>query len=179
MSRPMLYTFSALALATVLFSQGISHLEAQSDSSDSVEIQNDSVSDSAADSAVGKPERAPVGDTIFSESGLSYVTTKAGAGSRAVNGQEVSVHFVGRIADSGKEFYNSYKENGPLSFALGRGKVIKGCDEGILGMAVGEERTLFIPWDLAYGERGYPLAKIPPKADLIFDVALVGVKKDK
>lgn len=166
-------------------------LSPQSSSADSNQTADSSaVEDSAIKSAVKNAvetadsmgtvkKTVKVGDTITTESGLSYVITKAGDGPKSKSGQEISVHFVGRIAESGKEFYNSYKETGPLGFSLGRGAVIKGCDEGITGMAVGEERTLFIPSNLGYGERGHPGAKISPNTDLIFDVTLVSIKKGK
>lgn len=200
MKRKSIYLITALAALAALYALSIGRLSAAgdrpsvADSADTNEVTDSSaVEDSAVeDSAVKSPDGADsadsmgtvkkavkVGDTVTTESGLSYVITKTGDGPKAKSGQEISVHFVGRIAESGKEFYNSYKETGPLGFSLGRGAVIKGCDEGITGMAVGEERTLFIPADLGYGERGHPGAKIPPNTDLIFDVTLVSIKKGK
>jgi FKBP-type peptidyl-prolyl cis-trans isomerase FkpA len=64
----------------------------------------------------------------------------------------------------------------PLDFPLGAGKVIKGWDQGVVGMKVGGKRTLIIPSDLAYGKRGAGDGAIPPDSDLIFDVELLDVK---
>ena len=185
MKKQILYFLTALAAVALVDTLVGDRLSAQSDSADSADIIDSTLApdtidiEDSANRSADSLEAVTVGDTLTTKSGLSYVITKAGEGPIAKNGQDISVHFVGRIAESGEEFYNSYKETGPLSFALGRGKVIKGCDEGITGMAVGEERTLFIPWALGYGERGHPGAKIPPETDLIFDVALVSIKKGK
>lgn len=196
MKRKAFYFLTALAALALLYALSVGRLSAEgdrltvesdrADSSDSVDSnqtpETSAVKDSAveiADSTETIKQTVKMGDTVTTESGLSYVITKAGEGPKAKSGQEISVHFVGRIAESGEEFYNSYKETSPLGFSLGRGAVIKGCDEGITGMAVGEERTLFIPSNLGYGERGHPGAKIPPNTDLIFDVTLVAIKKGK
>jgi FKBP-type peptidyl-prolyl cis-trans isomerase FkpA len=64
----------------------------------------------------------------------------------------------------------------PLEFALGAGKVIKGWDQGVVGMKEGGKRTLIIPSELAYGKRGVGGGAIPPDSDLIFDVELLKVK---
>lgn len=125
--------------------------------------------------AHGASEDAEAADTVTTESGLKYVVHHEGSGPVAKRGQVVSVHYRGRLVD-GKEFDNSYKRKQPLQFPLGRGRVIKGWDEGILGMRVGEARTLIIPSDLAYGERGMAPAGIGPNATLIFDLELVGIK---
>ncbi|HSG98570.1 MAG TPA: FKBP-type peptidyl-prolyl cis-trans isomerase [candidate division Zixibacteria bacterium] len=128
-----------------------------------------------AGKAHGESNDAQPADTVTTESGLKYVVHHEGTGPVAKRGQLVSVHYRGRLVD-GKEFDNSYKRKQPLQFPLGRGRVIKGWDEGILGMRVGEARTLIIPSDLAYGERGMPPAGIGPNATLIFDLELVAIK---
>ncbi len=179
MKRKVSYVLTALVVLAGLYALTNDRLSAQSDSADSNQTPDSSAVEDSVTERTDSMETVKVGDTVATESGLSYVITKAGDGPIAKSGQEISVHFVGRIAESGEEFYNSFKENGPLGFSLGRGAVIKGCDEGITGMAVGEERTLFIPSDLGYGERGHPGAGIPPNTDLIFDVSLVSIKKDK
>lgn len=91
---------------------------------------------------------------------------------KAVSGDSVSVHYTGRFLSNNKVFDSSYDRNSPITFKLGTGQVIKGWDQGVLGMCVGEERTIRIPSDLAYGERGVA-GVIPPGADMIFDVKLV------
>ena len=89
----------------------------------------------------------------------------------AETGMQVSVHYQGRLED-GTIFDDSHKRGEPISFTLGRGQVIKGWEQGIEGMAVGETRTLTIPPELGYGEQGAGDV-IPPNATLIFDVELV------
>lgn len=106
--------------------------------------------------------------------GLKVVEVALGTGAVAENGKTVYVHYTGRLTD-GTKFDSSLDRGQPISFVLGTGAVIKGWDQGIAGMKVGQKRTLTIPPDLAYGERGYPGA-IPPNATLVFDVELVDVK---
>ncbi|EJT51100.1 hypothetical protein A1Q1_07695 [Trichosporon asahii var. asahii CBS 2479] len=85
----------------------------------------------------------------------------------------LAMHYIGKFKD-GSVFDNSYDRNMPLEFTLGTGMVIKGWDEGLKDMCVGEKRTLFIPYQMAYGEGGFA-GRIPPKADLTFEVELVDV----
>ena len=89
----------------------------------------------------------------------------------AENGMQVAVHYQGRLED-GTVFDDSHKRGEPISFTLGKGQVIKGWEQGIEGMAVGEKRTLTIPPELGYGEQGAGDV-IPPNATLVFDVELV------
>jgi FKBP-type peptidyl-prolyl cis-trans isomerase len=91
----------------------------------------------------------------------------------AVNGAIVSVHYTGKL-QNGTVFDSSLTRGQPIQFVLGSGQVIKGWDEGILGMKVGDKKTLTIPPEKAYGVEGYPPV-IPPNATLIFDVELVDV----
>lgn len=104
---------------------------------------------------------------------LKIVEGVVGTGAEAVKGKQVSVHYVGTL-ESGKPFDSSRDRDEPFEFQLGAGMVIKGWDQGVAGMRVGGTRTLTIPSDLAYGDRGYP-GVIPPKATLIFEVELLGV----
>ena len=89
----------------------------------------------------------------------------------AAEGMQVAVHYQGRLED-GTVFDDSHKRGEPISFILGKGQVIKGWDQGIAGMAVGEKRTLTIPPELGYGAQGAGDV-IPPNATLVFDVQLV------
>ncbi|OGQ48453.1 MAG: peptidylprolyl isomerase [Deltaproteobacteria bacterium RIFCSPLOWO2_02_FULL_46_8] len=117
-------------------------------------------------------------NTITTKSGLKYQDTKIGAGETAVSGQMVAVQYTGWLNNKGakgKKFDSSYDHGQPFTFPLGAGQVIKGWDEGVLGMKVGGKRTLLIPSKLGYGARGAG-SDIPPNADLIFDVELLAVK---
>lgn len=107
-------------------------------------------------------------------SGLEYIEVEAGTGAQAEAGKTVAVHYTGKFQD-GKVFDSSVSRGEPIEFLLGRGKVIKGWDEGIALMKVGGKAQLIIPPDLGYGERGAG-GVIPPNATLVFDVELVSVK---
>ncbi|MBI4931530.1 MAG: FKBP-type peptidyl-prolyl cis-trans isomerase [Bacteroidetes bacterium] len=108
-------------------------------------------------------------------SGLKYKITKKGAGVQPVNGDQVSVHYVGTLPDSAKTKFDSSRDRGqPFSFALGSGQVIKGWDEGIALLHVGDMAVFTIPSNLGYGERA--MGKIPANATLVFEVELMDVK---
>lgn len=107
-------------------------------------------------------------------SGLEYIEVEAGTGAQAEAGKTVSVHYTGKFQD-GKVFDSSVSRGEPITFQLGKGKVIKGWDEGIALMKVGGKAQLIIPPQLGYGERGAG-GVIPPNATLVFDVELVDVK---
>ena len=107
-------------------------------------------------------------------SGLQYTIDRAGTGAQPQAGQTVSVHYTGWLPD-GTKFDSSRDRGAPIEFPLGQGRVIKGWDEGIAAMKVGEKRTLVIPPDLGYGARGAG-GVIPPNATLVFKVELVGAR---
>ena len=114
---------------------------------------------------------------ITKAEGLQYEVIKAGNGKVAQVGQRVQVHYTGWLNEGGKKgkkFDSSVDRRKPFVFGLGQGMVIRGWDEGVAGMKVGEKRTLFIPADMGYGARGAG-GVIPPNADLIFDVELLGI----
>lgn len=108
------------------------------------------------------------------ESGLRYKMIQKGSGSKAEKGRKVSVHYEGSLLN-GQVFDSSYQRNQPIDFQLGVGQVIRGWDEGIGLLQVGDKARFVIPSDLAYGSAGAGDA-IPPNATLIFDVELVDVK---
>jgi hypothetical protein len=112
---------------------------------------------------------------VSTASGLSYVITKRASGRRPQAGELVLVHYTGMLTD-GKKFDSSYDRDDPIAFPLGRGRVIKGWDEGIALLGVGDEALLIIPSQLGYGERGAG-GVIPPNATLLFFVRLVDIKK--
>ncbi len=121
----------------------------------------------------GQPITIPA-EVKTTETGLKYLDLKEGDGPVPQDGQTVVVHYTGWLM-SGKKFDSSVDRNKPFKFVLGYGQVIPGWDEGLSTMHVGGKRRLFIPYQLAYGERGYPPV-IPPKAMLVFDVELLGVE---
>ena len=114
------------------------------------------------------------GAPVKTASGLEYWDIKVGAGAVAQTGRHVKVDYTGWLTN-GKKFDSSVGTGHPFELLLGAAQVIKGWDEGIVGMKVGGKRQLRIPPDLAYGAKGYPGA-IPPNATLIFDVQLVDAK---
>jgi len=107
-------------------------------------------------------------------SGLLFVRRVAGTGELARVGQEVIVHYDGRLLD-GRRFDSSYESGVPLTFRVGAGQVIPGWDEVFQLMRKGEKRTLIIPHWLAYGVNGRP-PKIPPRATLVFEVEVLDIR---
>jgi len=97
-----------------------------------------------------------------------------GSGAEATTGKTVSVHYTGTLTD-GSKFDSSIDRGKPFEFQLGAGRVIKGWDQGVVGMKVGGKRKLTIPSDLAYGARGFPPV-IPPDSTLVFEIELLGVR---
>jgi peptidylprolyl isomerase len=110
--------------------------------------------------------------------GLEYEDTQAGTGETAAAGHTCVMHYTGWLwVDGGKgsKFDSSLDRGRPFSFALGRGQVIKGWDEGVAGMKIGAKRTLRIPPELGYGARGAG-GVIPTNATLLFEVELLELK---
>jgi len=109
--------------------------------------------------------------TTTTPSGLIIEELVEGDGAIAAAGQTVSVHYTGWLTD-GTKFDSSKDRNEPFEFALGKGWVIRGWDEGVQGMKIGGTRKLTIPADLGYGARGAG-GVIPPNATLVFEVELL------
>ncbi len=111
------------------------------------------------------------------------IDREVGEGAEAEVGKTANVHYTGWLYDEsaednkGNKFDSSLDRDEHFSFLLGSGRVIKGWDQGVLGMKVGGQRTLIIPPSMAYGSRGAGNI-IPPNATLIFDVELVGLQDD-
>jgi FKBP-type peptidyl-prolyl cis-trans isomerase len=104
---------------------------------------------------------------------MKIETITAGEGASPKRGDTVAVHYTGWLTD-GTKFDSSVDRDEPFAFVLGTGQVIRGWDQGVAGMRVGDKVRLTIPPELAYGERGYPGA-IPPNATLIFEVELLSI----
>ena len=111
---------------------------------------------------------------ITTKSGLKFIDEVEGTGATAKAGDQVSVHYTGKLKD-GAKFDSSVDRNKPFDFPLGAGRVIKGWDEGVAGMKVGGKRKLIIPPELGYGAAGAG-GVIPPNAQLHFDVELLKIK---
>jgi len=94
---------------------------------------------------------------------------------KSKKGDSLQMHYTGKLED-GTEFDSSIPRGNPFTFTLGTGQVIKGWDQGLLGMCEGEKRKLVIPSDLGYGDRGSP-PKIPGGATLIFEVELIKIDR--
>lgn len=123
--------------------------------------------------ATTKPAAAAAeGQGKKTESGLTIVEVAPGEPG-AKDGDIVWVNYTGTLKD-GTEF-DSSKGRDPIRFTLGKGEVIKGWDEGVKGMTVGQKRKLVIPPNLGYGANA--AGKIPPNSELHFDVELIGIAR--
>jgi FKBP-type peptidyl-prolyl cis-trans isomerase len=123
---------------------------------------------------MGGEETNPMDEQIVqTATGLGYVDLVEGTGAKAASGDSVTVHYTGWLKD-GSKFDSSVDRGQPFAFALGRGRVIKGWDEGVATMKVGGKRRLIIPAHLGYGDRG-AAGVIPPGATLVFEVELLGI----
>ena len=114
---------------------------------------------------------------ITTPSGLTYLITKKGTGPQLKAGDTVILNYTGTLTN-GVKFDSSHDGKEPLAFKLGAGKVIKGYDEGISKLRVGDHAILVIPGKLAYGPRGIPNV-IPPDSTLIFIIEILDVKQDR
>ena len=131
----------------------------------------------AAEKTADKPADKPAGDagkTTTTASGLKITVTEEAKNPGAMAGDIVWVHYTGKLS-TGEEFDSSVGKQ-PFKFTLGGGQVIKGWDEGVVGMKVGEKRQLTIPSTLGYGAQGAP-PKIPGGATLVFDIEMIGLAR--
>tara|TARA_Y200000002_G_scaffold55890_1_gene41208 strand:+ start:720 stop:1442 length:723 start_codon:yes stop_codon:yes gene_type:complete len=106
--------------------------------------------------------------------GIQITNIVEGEGTEIINHSKIQVHYTGKLQD-GTKFDSSYDRGQPFSFQIGLREVIKGWEIGLMGMKVGGKRTLIIPPELAYGDRGAG-DLIPPNATLTFDIEIVAVK---
>lgn len=114
-------------------------------------------------------------DTITTSSGLKYLVLNSSGGNPTQPGMMAIVHYDGFLLD-GKKFDSSRDRNQPFEFQLGEGQVIKGWDEGVTLMKIGDKYRFIIPSELGYGARGAGNV-IPPNATLVFDVEVLGIDK--
>lgn len=112
---------------------------------------------------------------------LQKIDIVVGTGAEAVAGKIAVVHYTGWLYDptagdkKGRKFDSSLDRTTPFSFPIGAGRVIRGWDEGVVGMRVGGKRVLVIPPEMAYGGRGAG-GVIPPDATLLFEIELLGIR---
>jgi FKBP-type peptidyl-prolyl cis-trans isomerase len=137
--------------------------------------------------ACGGNDNAPSSSSTAGETGVSTITTlqttdvRVGTGAEATTGKSVTVHYTGWLYSQtaanhhGSQFDSSRDRNQPYTFVLGAGTVIRGWDQGVVGMKVGGQRTLTVPPSLGYGSNGYA-GVIPGNATLVFDIELLGVQ---
>lgn len=112
---------------------------------------------------------------LTTPSGLTYLITKKGTGPQLKAGDTVIMNYTGMLTN-GVKFDSSHDRNEPFEFNLGAGRVIKGWDEGVAKLHVGDHAIMVIPGKLAYGPKGVPKV-IPPDATLIFIVEVVDIKQ--
>lgn len=127
------------------------------------------------------PATPPAGGPPPGATSLEIVELTPGSGASVAGGQQAVVQYTGWLYEAsatdkkGKEFDSSANAGQPFRFVIGAGQVIKGWDQGVLGMKKGGKRRLIVPPDLAYGESGAG-GVIPPGATLVFDVELEGIE---
>ncbi|MDC0498893.1 FKBP-type peptidyl-prolyl cis-trans isomerase [Alphaproteobacteria bacterium] len=114
-----------------------------------------------------------ISQTVMAD-GLQINNIVEGEGAEIINHSKIQVHYTGKLQD-GTKFDSSYDRGQPFNFQIGLREVIEGWEIGLMGMKVGGKRTLIIPPELAYGERGAG-DLIPPNATLTFDVEIIDVK---
>lgn len=160
--------FLALVIAVIFVFQNLKNKE-EENLEDALSQQKVTLTPGAT------PSPTPT-QTSAETKGLKIEVLKQGSGEQAKIGDKITVHYTGVLSD-GTKFDSSVDRGQPFVFTLGVGQVIKGWDQGILGMKVGEKRALMIPPDLGYGAAGTPGGPIPPNATLIFEVELLKVEK--
>ncbi len=152
-----------IAIALIALAGGIFYLSSAK-SSENINNSSNSKEESKKEVQLKKEEIADLKIEVLKE-GTGEKVTK--------DGDNISVHYTGTLED-GAKFDSSLDEGTPFTFVLGEGKVIRGWDQGLLGMKIGEKRKLTIPSSLGYGENGRGNV-IPPNATLIFETELMTI----
>jgi len=116
---------------------------------------------------------AAVGSVAAAEELGIDITQAVECDRKTKSGDKISVHYRGTLQSDGTKFDASYDRGSPFSFKLGGGQVIKGWDQGLLDMCIGEKRTLTVPPELGYGQRS--MGPIPAGSTLKFETELVGI----
>ncbi len=119
---------------------------------------------------------AQTSDTIKTDSGLKYYIVEKGEGEKVEDGKEVKLHGIGTL-ENGEVFWETRKSNSPFYFVTGTNSVIKGVEEGVSKMQVGDRWIFILPPEIAYGER--QRGPIPSNSTLIFDYEVLGVSDPK
>ena len=156
---------------------------AENKSDNALVKQNETTSKKPAETSTTATAKTPASGPLSKEPQVTVPSGAAptklevkdlitGIGPAAKAGQTVTVNYVGVLFKGGKEFDASWKRNEPFTFALGKGAVIPGWDQGVAGMKVGGRRELVIPAALAYGAKGSP-PSIPPNAPLVFVIDML------
>lgn len=137
---------------------------------------NDSSSSSASfsETTPSAGTNTATGSSEIEPGKLNAFRLRDGTGSGAKSGDNLTVHYVGAL-ENGQKFDSSRDRGQPFTLTLGAGQVIKGWDQGLVGMKVGEIRKLIIPPSLAYGETGTPGGPIPPNATITFEIELLKI----
>jgi len=127
----------------------------------------------ACGDSTSTPSLPPTSSGPFTQTDLVV-----GTGAAASNGSRVTVSYAGWLYDTGKPNGkgSQFDSNSSYPFTLGTGQVIRGWDQGVLGMRVGGQRRLIVPPELAYGASSPDPTKIPANATLLFDIALLNVQ---
>jgi peptidylprolyl isomerase len=107
--------------------------------------------------------------------GVTRKVLQPGQGAKPKAGDTITVHCTGYLAEGKKKFWSTLDDNKPFSFRVGLGQVIRGWDEGMLEMSLGEKSELLMTGDYAYGAKGFPAWGIGPNAALIFEIEMLKI----
>lgn len=116
-----------------------------------------------------------LGSDLGEMNGVEYVIHSEGEGEKVQDGDNITAHYYGVLKSDGKMFDNSFSRGQPFTFKVGQGQVIQGWDEGFKALKKGSKATLFIPYNMAYGEQGRP-PMIPERSDLVFYVEVIDIR---